>query len=289
MSEPRVLAGREAARALEHDVRIRSTRLGSPESPLTLAIVRVGSDPAAEGYGRQLLRTCKRVGIGARTEALAPDASLADLGRALARLGADPAVHGILVQTPLPRGLSATAVARAVPPSKDVDCISPEGLGLLFLGVSTVAPATAAAVDYLLAYYGIALEGRLVVVIGRSNSVGKPVAHLMLQHNATVSVCHSRTPDVPAVASKGDVLIVAVGRKHLVDARYVKPGAVVVDVGTNYEAAAVYGDVNFDAVAPIVSAITPVPGGIGPLTNLCLLQNLVTLAERAGGGGSSPR
>ena len=281
MSEPRLLTGREPARALRNELRERVAALASPDRPLTLAVVRVGSDEASEGYARQILRTCNRVGVVGREELIRAEAPGEEIVARVAALGAADDVHGILVQLPLPEGVDEHAVAEVIPPLKDVDRITPAGMGELFSGLSTAAPATAAAVDHLLVHYGIELKGKQLVIIGRSNIVGKPVVILMLRHHATVTVCHSRTVDLPQVAAGADVLIVAIGRKQMVDERYVKPGAVVVDVGTNYEGDTVYGDVDFDAVAPIVSAITPVPGGVGPLTNYCLIRNLVSLVERA--------
>jgi methylenetetrahydrofolate dehydrogenase (NADP+)/methenyltetrahydrofolate cyclohydrolase len=280
LSDPRLLTGREPARGLRDE--LRTAIAGLPESlrPPGLAIVRVGSDEAAAGYARQIIRTCKRVGVEGRELELSAGLDTHGLADRVAELGRDPQIQGIIVQFPLPGGVDAQAVAEAVPPEKDVDRVTSAAMGELFTGVETLAPATAAAVAHLLDFYAIELEGRRAVVIGRSNIVGKPVAMLLLARHATVTLCHSRTVDLAGVAATADVLIVAVGRRQMVDERYVRPGAVVIDVGTNYADGAVAGDVDFASAARKASAITPVPGGVGPLTNYLLMKNLVTLIQR---------
>ncbi len=289
MSDPRLLTGREPARALSGRVRERVATLENPDAPLTLAIVRAGDDGASVGYARQILHACDRTGVAAVEHALPVNSGTAQIVERVGALAADDRVHGILLQLPLPAGVEVREIVVAIPASKDVDRITPAGLGELFAGISSTAPATAAAVDALLEHYEIDLEGLEVVVIGRSNVVGKPVAMLALRRNATVTICHSRTRDLPSTARRADVLIVAIGRKHFVDERYVKNNAVVIDVGTNYEGDAVYGDVDFEAVAPHVGAITPVPGGVGPLTTYSLLDNLVQLVGLARSDGRPAR
>ncbi len=289
MSDPRLLTGREPARALRARVRERVASLEAPDAPLTLAIVRAGDDGASVGYARQIRRACERTGIAADEHALPGDSGTAPIVERVRALAADDRVHGILLQLPLPGGVDVRAIAEAIPATKDIDRATPAGLGHLFAGISGAAPATAAAVDALLAHYQIKLEGREVVVIGRSNVVGKPAAMLALRRNATVTICHSRTRDLPSVARRADVLIVAIGRKHFIDQRYVKSNAVVIDAGTNYEGESVYGDVDFEAVAPHVAAITPVPGGVGPLTTYTLLDNLVQLVEQTRSDGRPDR
>lgn len=289
MSDPRLLTGREPARALSARLRERVASSGDPDAPLTLAIVRAGDDGASVGYARQIRRACERTGVAAVEHALPGDSGTDQILERICALAADDRVHGILLQLPLPDGAEVRAIIDAIPATKDVDRITPAGLGELFAGVSTTAPATAAAVDALLTHYEIELEGLEVVVIGRSNVVGKSAAMLALRRNATVTICHSRTRDLAATARRADVLIVAVGRKHFIDKRYVKNNAVVIDVGTNYEGESVYGDVDFEAVAPHVGAITPVPGGVGLLTTYTLLDNLVQIVEPTRSDGRPAR
>ncbi len=280
MSDPRLLTGREPARGLRDELRAAIADLPESLRSPGLAVVRVGADEAAAGYARQIIRTCKRVGVTGREFELSAELDTRELTDRVAELGRDAGIQGIIVQLPLPDRVDAHAVAEAVPPEKDVDRITSAAMGELFTGVERLAPATAAAVAHLLEFYGIELEGRRAVVIGRSNIVGKPIAILLLDQHATVTLCHSRTVDLAGVAATADVLIVAVGRRQLVDERYIKPGAVVIDVGTNYADGAVAGDVDFASAARKASAITPVPGGVGPLTNYLLMKNLVTLIQR---------
>jgi methylenetetrahydrofolate dehydrogenase (NADP+)/methenyltetrahydrofolate cyclohydrolase len=247
-----------------------------------LAIVVATADESTAWYVRSLLRTAEKLGISARRIDLPRDATAGVIREALVGLSADPAVHGVICQTPLPHGLRLADVADAVDPAVDVDGANPVSLGLLASGSPRAfAPATAAAVLKILDHEGVDLTGRRAVVIGRSNVVGKPAALMLLARHATVTVCHSRTPDLPAVAREGDVLVAAVGRANLITPAHVKPGAVVIDVGTNpTEDGGLVGDVDTAAVEQIASAITPVPGGVGPVTTMLLMQNVVTVAER---------
>ena len=280
MSEARRLTGREPARELRKELRGRVESLASPRRPLTLSVLHVGDDEAAAAYTRRILRSCRNVGVVGSVEALDGGANTQEVVERVTALGQSDAFDGLIVQMPLPEGIDAKAVTEAISPAKDVDRVTSTALGELFRGSTRLAPATATAVERLLDFYAVDLEGRHAVVVGRSNIVGKPVAVLLLGRHATVTLCHSRTRDLPGVARQGDILVVAVGRKHLVDDSYVKSGAVVVDVGTNYEGGTVYGDVD-SAAARVASALSPVPGGVGPLTTYCLLQNLVRLVEQA--------
>jgi methylenetetrahydrofolate dehydrogenase (NADP+)/methenyltetrahydrofolate cyclohydrolase len=231
---------------------------------------------------RSLVRTAGKLGISARRVDLPVDADGQTVRAALAEASADPDIHGVICQTPLPVGLSLAEVASAVPPEVDVDGANPVSLGLLASGSDAAfAPATAAAVLHILEHDRVALEGRRVVVLGRSNVVGKPAALMLLARHATVTVCHSRTPDLAAVSREADVLVAAVGRAGLVTAEFVKPGAVVVDVGTNATPdGGLVGDVDTAAVEQVAAAVTPVPGGVGPVTTMLLMSNVVTVAER---------
>jgi methylenetetrahydrofolate dehydrogenase (NADP+)/methenyltetrahydrofolate cyclohydrolase len=222
--------------------------------------------------------------VDVRVERLADDASAADVGATLRRLSADAGVHGIILQTPLPTGVDGVEVAGDIAFEKDVDGANPLSLGRLTAGLPAFAPATAAAVMRLLDDHGVALSGRRVVVVGRSLVVGKPVAMLLLARDATVTVCHSRTVDLPARAAEADVLVAAVGRPRMLGAEHVAPGAVVIDVGTTPdENGALVGDVDAAAVTGRAGAVTPVPGGVGPVTTALLLLNTVTAAARAAG------
>jgi methylenetetrahydrofolate dehydrogenase (NADP+)/methenyltetrahydrofolate cyclohydrolase len=257
-------------------------RVAALPSPPGLAIVVATADESAAWYVRSLLRTAGKLGISARRVDLPVDADGPTVRAALGEASADPGTHGVICQTPLPAGLSLAEVASAIPPEVDVDGANPVSLGLLASGSDAAfAPATAAAVLHILEHDRVALEGRRVVVLGRSNVVGKPAALMLLARHATVTVCHSRTPDLAAVSREADVLVAAVGRAGLVTAEFVKPGAVVVDVGTNATPdGGLVGDVDTAAVEQVAAAVTPVPGGVGPVTTMLLMSNVVTVAER---------
>jgi methylenetetrahydrofolate dehydrogenase (NADP+)/methenyltetrahydrofolate cyclohydrolase len=276
----RVLEGRSIAESLKGELRAEVAELRDGGRTPSLAIVRGGGDEAAETYARRLQALCEELGAEVRVEEVAADADSAAAIDLISRLNGDDGVTGVIVQTPLPAGVDEALVSAAVDPDKDVDGVNPENAGRLYLGLPALAPATAVAVMVLLERHGIALEGRRVAVIGRSNITGKPIAMLMLAQNATVTICHSRTRDLAAQTSAADVVVAAAGRPGMVDASMVAEGAVVVDVGTNYVDGALVGDVAFDAVAERAGAVSPVPGGVGPLTNLMLVRNLVEATRR---------
>ena len=277
------LSGREPALQLRDVLREKVERLVTAGRLPTLAVVRAGQDEATAKYARQILRTCQRIGVFGREEILAPDTSTQEIVDRVTSLAELETVDGVMVQFPLPDGVDETQVVDAIPPAKDVDRVTRYAMGELFTGVTPLAPATALAVVRLLDFYDIPLSGCHSAVVGRSNIAGKPVSALLLARHSTVTLCHSRTPDLAEVTRRADILVVAVGVKHLVGNDYVKPGAVVVDVGTNYEDDGVYGDVDPVAVSPVASALSPVPGGVGPLTNYCLLATLMTLIHRRWG------
>ena len=249
-----------------------------------LAIVVATEDPGAAWYVRSLLRSAEKLGIAARRIDLPTDADAGTIRATLAEAAAAPGTHGVICQTPLPDGLTLTDVGTAIPPEVDVDGANPVSLGLLAAGApDAYPPATAAAVLRILDHEGVDLVGKRAVVIGRSNVVGKPAALMLLARHATVTICHSRTPDLPAVAREADVLVAAVGRPEMVTADYVKPGAVVIDVGTNATAdGGLVGDVDTASVEQVAAAVTPVPGGVGPVTTMLLMSHVVTVAERGG-------
>ncbi len=249
-----------------------------------LAAVLVGDDPASAVYVRNKQRACEKAGLRSTLHRLEASASQDELLATVERLNADADVHGILVQLPLPEQIDETAVLDAVSPLKDVDCFHPENVGLLSQGRPRFQPCTPAGCQHLLIESGVQTEGAHVVVLGRSEIVGKPMAMLMLQKgpgaNATVTVCHSRSRDLPAITRQADILIAALGKPRFVTGEMVKPGVVVIDVGINRtDDGKLVGDVDFESVTTKASAITPVPGGVGPMTIAMLLQNTLTAAR----------
>lgn len=248
-----------------------------------LAAVLVGDNPASEVYVRNKRRACENVGIDSELHRLPADAVSDELLKLIAKLNKDDAVHGILVQLPLPPQIDANRVLIAINPAKDVDAFHPENVGRLVQGRPRFLPCTPQGVQQLLIRSGIEIAGRHVVILGRSDIVGRPLSIMLSQRgqggDATVTLCHSRTPHLAEVTKTADILVVAIGKPKFVTADMVKPGAVVIDVGINRADGGVVGDVDFDAVREIAGAITPVPGGIGPLTIAMLLKNTLAAAE----------
>lgn len=277
----RTIDGKAVAAAVRGEVRERVARLAERGVAPGLATVLVGDDPASQVYVGSKERACREVGIesfGHRLPASTEQRTLLDL---VGALGRDPRVHGILVQLPLPAGLDAQAVLEALPPAKDVDGLHPVSQGHLLAGQPGLRPCTPLGVMRLLDEVGVALRGARAVVVGRSLLVGKPVALLLLERHATVTMCHSRTADLAGEVGRADVLVAAAGQAGLVRGEWVRPGAVVIDVGINRGAdGKVRGDVEFAPAAERASHITPVPGGVGPMTVAMLLANTVTAAER---------
>jgi methylenetetrahydrofolate dehydrogenase (NADP+)/methenyltetrahydrofolate cyclohydrolase len=244
-----------------------------------LATVLVGDDPASAIYVGGKQKACREVGINGFDQRLSADTSRDELVGLIERLNADPEVSGIIVQLPLPDHLDGTEMTNLVRPDKDVDGLTPVSAGLLALGRDGLRPCTPVGVMRLLEVAGTELEGAEAVVIGRSNLFGKPMAQLLLGANATVTVCHSRTRDLPSVTRRADVLIAAVGRDRMVKADWVRPGATVIDVGMNRSEDGLNGDVDFVEVEKVAGAITPVPGGVGPMTIALLLANTLKAAR----------
>jgi methylenetetrahydrofolate dehydrogenase (NADP+)/methenyltetrahydrofolate cyclohydrolase len=245
----------------------------------TLATVLVGEDAASQIYIRNKHRACEEVGMRSLHHDLAADTPAAELLGLIGRLGEDDGVDGILVQLPVPGHIDPDRVVAAIDPGKDVDGLTPANAGLLAHGMPGLVPCTPAGVMELLRREDVELEGAEAVVVGRSKLVGVPVARLLLAENATVTACHSRTHDLAAVCRRADVLVAAVGVPRLLGADAVKPGAVVIDVGMNRTEDGLCGDVDFDAVAEVAAAITPVPGGVGPMTIAMLLVNTLAAAR----------
>jgi len=247
-----------------------------------LEIVRVGGDTASGVYSKAILRVAGDIGISAKLEQLPTITSADELRSMLLRLNNDETTQGIIVQMPLPSHLSQKMVADTVAASKDIDGISPRSAGNLFLGLPSFLPSTAAAVMEILERTHTELAGKCVVILGRSNVVGKPLSMMLLQKNATVTVCHSRTINLSNFTREADVLITAVGQANLIKAEMIRPGAVVIDVGISTSPeGGVVGDVNFSAVLQVAGSLTPTPGGVGPLTNVLLLKQCVQAAWNA--------
>lgn len=283
MPEPVMLKGGEAAREMRERLKAefaaRSERMG----PIGMRVVQMGDDPAALAYTRSIARTFKRVGVVAESVDLGADVTPEIFSETMAGISEDGDVHGVIVQTPYPSQIPAELVAATLTPTKDVDCVTPARMGALFSGASTFAPATAAAVMRLLDHYEIEIEGKRAVVLGRSNTVGKPLAMLLMHRHATVSVLHSHTRDLEEETRRAEILVVAIGRPGFVRYLHVGQRVVVVDVGTNYVNDEVIGDVDYESVLPSCAAISPVPGGVGPLTNTMLAYALSELLRESTG------
>jgi methylenetetrahydrofolate dehydrogenase (NADP+) / methenyltetrahydrofolate cyclohydrolase len=253
-----------------------------------LATVLVGDDPASAIYVGGKQKASREVGIEPFDHRLPADVPGAEVEALIERLNADPDVSGILCQLPVPDHLDGVRLTGLIDPGKDVDGLTPISAGLLALGREGLRPCTPSGVMVLLAETGVDLEGKRAVVVGRSNLFGKPMAQLLLGANATVTTAHSRTVDLPGVCREADVLIAAVGRDRMVKGDWINPGAVVIDVGINRSEDGLHGDVDFDAAREVASAITPVPGGVGPMTIAMLLRNTLHAAEMAAAGAEIP-
>ncbi len=284
-----ILDGKATAAAIREEIatEVKSWIAAGKPAPM-LAAVLVGDDPASQVYVRNKEKACQNAGIDSQVIRKPASTTTAELLDLLAELNADRRVNGILVQLPLPKAIDAQRVLDAVLPAKDVDAFAPENVGLLVQGRPRFLPCTPHGVMQILARYGHTVAGKHVVVIGRSDIVGKPMSMMLVQKdigfgpafaNATVTICHSQSENLASITRTADILIAAVGRANLVTSDMVKPGAVVIDVGINRVGDALVGDVDFQAVSQVASAITPVPGGIGPLTIAMLLRNTLTACQ----------
>lgn len=272
-----ILDGKALAKKMKEQVAAEAAAL--PRRP-GLAVLLVGENPASQVYVRGKEKDCEECGILNLGRKLPVDTSEEELLGIIAQMNADPAVDGILVQLPLPKHIDEGKVLRAISPAKDVDCFHPENVGEMMVGDPICWPCTPYGVMELLREYGISASGKHCVVLGRSNIVGKPMTLLLLRDNGTVTVCHSRTPDLKEQCLQADILVSAVGKTNLVTADMVKEGAVVVDVAMNRnEAGKLCGDVDYAAVAEKASYITPVPGGVGPMTRAILMKNVLAAAK----------
>jgi methylenetetrahydrofolate dehydrogenase (NADP+)/methenyltetrahydrofolate cyclohydrolase len=280
----RLIDGKAIAASVRADVAKTAAKLKQHGVVPGLTVVLVGDDPASQVYVRNKDKAAQEAGFDVRTLHLPATATQGELLRVVRELNGDRAVHGILVQLPLPRGLDANAIVRALDPAKDVDGLHPENVAALTMGAPVLVPCTPAGCIELLDRTSIPIAGRRVVVVGRSMLVGRPLALLALARDATVTVCHSKTSDLPAVCRSADILVAAVGKAQMVRADWVAPGATVLDVGINRGAdGKLVGDVAFAEVAERAGAITPVPGGVGPMTIAMLLANTLRSAARHGG------
>ena len=276
----RLIDGKAVAQAVRADVArdVAAYTAASGRVP-GLATVLVGEDPASEVYVRNKVAACREAGMESFHEPMPDDSTQEQVEAMVERLNGDDRVDGILVQSPLPKGLDFKRVLERIDPAKDVDGFHPLNVGRLVAGQPTLVACTPAGVMELLRRSETPLEGAEAVVVGRSDIVGKPVALLLLHESATVTVCHSRTRDLPAVTRRADILVAAVGRAHMITGDMVKPGATVIDVGINRTPEGLVGDVDFEPVAKVAGAITPVPGGVGPMTIAMLMRNTLTAAS----------
>lgn len=247
-----------------------------------IGVVLVGEDPASQSYVKSKEKTAESLGIYSKTIRVPAETSEEDVLRLVREFNSDPKIHGILVQLPLPPHINENSVIFAIDPKKDVDGFHPVNIGRLHIGEDCYVPCTPAGIIELIERTGVELKGKNAVVVGRSNIVGKPVAMLLLSRHSTVTICHSRTRDLAAECRRGDILVAAVGKARMITADMIKPGAVVIDVGVNrIEGGKLVGDVDFEGALDVASAITPVPGGVGPMTIAMLMKNTVLAAERS--------
>jgi len=275
-----IIDGKKISAEVKEEARQKVLALNEKGISVGLAVVLVGDNPASKVYVNNKKKACEATSIKSFEYLLPEDTKREELLSLIEKLNADDEVDGILVQLPLPRHLDEKEVINAISPSKDVDAFHPINVGKIMIGDYTFAPCTPAGIIELIERSGIEVEGKNCVVIGRSNIVGKPMSMLLLHKNATVTICHSRTKNLSEVTSGADILVAAVGRANFVTADMVREGAVVIDVGINrLDNGKLCGDVDFEAVAPKCSFITPVPGGVGPMTIAILMQNTVRAAE----------
>ena len=277
-----IIDGNKIAQDIRNEVRQSAISLKEQKGIIPgLAVVLVGEDPASQVYVGKKAKACAEVGFLSREYKLPAETDEEKLLKIIRKLNRDKLIHGILVQLPLPKHISTEKIIAAIDPRKDVDGFHPYNVGGLVTGSPMFVPCTPRGIMELIARTGIDLKGKEAVVVGRSNIVGKPIALLLLAQHATVTICHSRTKDLPAVIRRADILIAAVGKAHMIKADMVKDGAIVIDVGVNrLENGKLAGDVDFNEVAPKASFITPVPGGVGPMTIAMLMKNTLDAASK---------
>ncbi len=281
---PQIINGKEISQQIKDELKLEVARLAKKGRRACLAVIQVGNDPASSVYVNNKKKACAYIGIESKSYELSKETSEEELISLVEKLNDDSQVNGILVQLPLPVHIDEDRIIRTISPDKDVDGFHPVSVGRLWIGEKGFLSCTPAGIIQLLKRSGITIEGKECVVIGRSNIVGKPMAALLLRENGTVTVAHSRTKDLKEITKRAYILIVAVGKKKYITREYVREGAVVVDVGMHRdENGKLCGDVDYDDVAPVTSAITPVPGGVGPMTIAMLMDNCVeTMRIREG-------
>ncbi|WP_339062483.1 bifunctional methylenetetrahydrofolate dehydrogenase/methenyltetrahydrofolate cyclohydrolase FolD [Tepidibacillus marianensis] len=280
----KIISGKEVAKSIREELKEETVQLTTKGIIPGLTVILAGADPASQIYVNMKAKACAEIGI--RSEVIRMDQLTTQelLLQEIARLNQDNNVHGILVQLPLPKQIDENAIINAISPDKDVDGFHPINVGKLAIGEDPLLPCTPHGILELIRRTGTEIKGKHAVVIGRSNIVGKPVSLLLLRENATVTITHSKTADLPSVARQADILVVAIGKPEMVTKDFVKPGAVVIDVGTNrLENGKVVGDVKYEEVKEIAGYITPVPGGVGPMTITMLLKNTIEAAKRING------
>lgn len=277
-----VIDGKAIAAQVREEVAREVAALKAEGVTPGLAVVLVGDDPASQVYTANKERTARELGMHSVLHRLPVTTTQEELERLVDELNADPAIHGILVQSPLPKGLNMDAIVQRIRPDKDVDGFHPVNVGKLWIGEDALIACTPAGVMEMLDRVGVDPAGKHAVVVGRSNIVGKPMAALLLRRHATVTICHSKTPDLKETCRRADILVAAVGRLQMLNAEYIKPGAVVIDVGINKVPGyknRIRGDVDFESASQVAGMITPVPGGVGPMTIAMLMVNTVKAAK----------
>lgn len=284
MTEATIISGKQISEEIRKGIALEVEQLSKQNVRPGLAVVLVGDDPASHVYVRNKEKACHDLGFYSEVHRLPADSSQDEVLALVDKLNAQESIHGILVQLPLPKHIQEKAVIDAIAVEKDVDGFHPVNVGNLVIGDDSLLPCTPAGVIEMIKRTGIEIAGKHAVVIGRSNIVGKPVSLLLQRENATVTMCHSKTGNMAEVARQADILVVAIGRANMIDASYVKPGAVVIDVGMNrLENGKLAGDVDFESVKAVSGPITPVPGGVGPMTITMLMQNTLIAAKRLNG------
>lgn len=278
-----LIDGKKISQQIKDELKEKVAALKAQGKEIGLAVIQVGNDPASSVYVGNKKKACEYIGIRSESYELSEETTQEELIGLIEKLNQDDKIHGILVQLPVPAHIDEDTVIQAISPKKDVDGFHPQSVGALSIGQKGFVSCTPAGIIQLLKRSGVEIEGKECVVIGRSNIVGKPMALLLLRENGTVTVTHSKTMDLKEVCKRADILVVAIGRPKMIDASYVKEGAVVIDVGIHRnDNNKLCGDVDFDSVEPIASAITPVPGGVGPMTIAMLMHNCVEASEMFG-------
>ena len=276
----KIIDGKQISLDIKNELKEKVAKYKEQGIEITLAVVKVGNDPASAVYVRNKEKACEYVGINSKTLALPGETTVEELLNVVKELNEDKNVNGILVQLPLPKHIDESKVLLTIDSTKDVDGFHPVNVGKMVIGEDTFLPCTPAGIIEMIKRTDIDIEGKECVVIGRSNIVGKPMAMLMLKENATVTIAHSRTKDLKEVTKRADIIVAAIGKAKFVTADYVKEGAVVIDVGMDRdENGKLCGDVDFESVSKVASAITPVPGGVGPMTVTMLLVNCLRSVE----------